>query len=224
MSRIFLPVASALAWEELVGSSKFKSGFSARALAHRWHDADGLPAPVRAALDESPYPALHKLTMHFGTPERAVRLHGGTRPSYTDLLVLARNQTGLVALGVEGKAKEDFGPTVAAWRGRDAGPGKEARLQHLCAELDLDPDTVDDLRYQLFHRTVAVIQEARLFGARTAIMLVDAFGPLGKSAGDFTAFVNRLDPQPGPLSAPEAGTWRAAVRICPPSDIELYAA
>ena len=54
-------------------------------------------------------------------------LPGGRRESQTDVFVLARRARGLVAIAVEGKVDEAFGPTVAE---RQTNPfrGVEERL------------------------------------------------------------------------------------------------
>jgi integrase len=67
-----------------------------------------------------------------------------------------------LVVGVEGKAREPFGTTVAAWN--NGGWGKRTRLADLCERLDLDPEAVGELRYQLLDRTLATLLEAARYG------------------------------------------------------------
>ena len=81
-------------------------------------------------------------------------------------------RSGYGVIAVEGKAREPFGPLVSEW---NDSPGKQARLESLCEQLGLDPVAAGGLYYQLLHRTVSAIREARRYGAREALMLVHSF-------------------------------------------------
>jgi hypothetical protein len=81
-------------------------------LARSWEAVHGFPPEVSAALATTTDPVLKDLSMLIAIPEYQVALPGGDRPSQTDLLVLARGAEGLVAIAVEGKVDEAFGPTV----------------------------------------------------------------------------------------------------------------
>ena len=142
-----------------------------------------------------------------GTPGRA---------SQTDLLVLARTSDGLGVVAVEGKADESFGEIVDRWLGHadkgtasevdGGGPaplsGKLVRLKSICATLGLNTDDVTQLRYQLLHRTVAALIEAKRFNCRHALMLIHHFstGP-DKSAGNVSDFAKFC----AALGVPNAG-------------------
>ena len=67
------------------------------------------------------------------------------------------------------------------------------------------PDEIPDIRYQLLHRTVATLLEAKRYGATEAIMLVHSFDPDDASFGDFQAFATRLG-----LSGAELDTLTSA--------------
>ena len=85
--------------------------------ANAWEAAgDGLPREISTLLDQAGTPALQALELLAAIPEWQVALPGGTRNSCTDVVALARNDAGLVAIGVEAKVLEDFGPTVAEQR------------------------------------------------------------------------------------------------------------
>jgi len=86
--------------------------------------------------------------------------------------VLARSRDGLAAIAVEGKVAEPFGPDRPRVAGADAfvrrgrtghppSEGKRERLAFLCSNLGLAADDVAEARYQLVHRTVSALVEAR---------------------------------------------------------------
>jgi hypothetical protein len=127
-----------------------------------------------------------------GLPEHRVALAGGSRASQTDLFCLARARDGgLVAIAVEGKVDEPFGPLVRDWL-TDASPGKHARLEQLCGLLALDAAAAGDLRYHLLHRSGSAILEARRLGATRALLLVHSFHPSGKHFSDLRRFARAL--------------------------------
>jgi hypothetical protein len=199
MTRILIPATSAADWQRLLAEPEkhWKTGYSAKALAHCWQNAEDFPASVRAVLDSSPFPRFHALTMLFGVPEHQVPLPGGSRPSQTDLFVLAKTTTGeLVSIAVEGKVAEPFGPRVSEWLDADAtGPssGKLERLAYLCPVLRISEDDAQPIRYQLIHRTVSALVEADRFNASLALMLVHSFGREEVGFEDFAAFAHMLD-------------------------------
>jgi len=127
--------------------------------------------------------------MLLAIPEHKVHLPGGGRPSQNDLWVIASCDYGLVSIAVEGKVSETFGPTLLKWE-PDSSPGKQERLDFLCAELDLETPLPDDIRYQLLHRTVSAIIEAKKFNAKYAMMLVHSFSPNDQWFQDYKRFVS----------------------------------
>ena len=115
------------------------------------------------------------------------------------MLALFRTGSGLLVAAVEGKVDESFGPLVAEWR-RDSSPGKVERLICLCERHGLNPETADDLHYQLLHRTVSALIEAERFSAAGAAMIVHSFSPAMAWFDAFTRFCERLgakSPLPG---------------------------
>lgn len=175
MSRIYTPSSGPDAWRALLAKPElhWKTGYSARTLAHSWEAAgDATPPEVAATLES----ALGPVELLFAWPEHKTPLPGGDRASQTDVLTLFRTARGTALVGVEGKVDEPFGPVVSEWL-RDASPGKQARLAHLRALLGLEDRAVDDVAYQLLHRTAAALIEARRFAAADAVMLVHSFSP-----------------------------------------------
>ena len=150
-----------------------------------------LPAEITKTLEASGRNDLIDLKLLAAIPEWEVDLQGGNRPSHTDVLALARNEEGLVVLGVEAKVDEPFGPTLGEKRaGESAGQGE--RIDCLHAALCLDAPLKDTIRYQLLHRTVSVLQTAEDFHARSAIMLVHSFSPTRRWRGDFLSFCEAM--------------------------------
>lgn len=162
--------------------------YSAYELAHSWIGSGGVPATIRDVLDTAdPYRGCELVEGWF---ERETDLGTPGRPSQTDVLALVRLANGDHAIvGVEGKAREPFGPLVGEW---NTTPGKDARLEHLCAGLGLNRADAGSLRYQLLHRTAAALIEARRYGARHALMLVHSFAEAPDSLADYRAFAEAL--------------------------------
>ena len=127
--------------------------------------------------------------------------------SQSDLFALVRLTDATVACTIEGKVEETFGPTVEEWF-VSPWPGKEARLAFLCDTLGLKRPLPDGIRYQLLHRTVSAILEARRFKTDAAAMIVHSFSPTQSWRDDFEAFLDLLGTEfhPGGLSRIELPT------------------
>lgn len=188
LSKVLVPASCADDWKKLLADpgKQWKSGYSAHALAHCWQKADGIPKDVLRVLKKEP--ALKDLKAIFVIPEHKVPLPGGSKASQNDVWVLAETSDGLVSIAVEGKVSESFGPTVGAWL-KNKTSGKEERLKFLCSELDLKQLSLD-IRYQLLHRTVSAIIEAKRFHAHTAVMLVHSFSETNKGFEDYKKFIS----------------------------------
>lgn len=170
-------------------------GRSAWELAYSWESAKGFPDPVRSVLDGSNVHALGGLSVVKAHPELPTALPGGSRPSYTDLWILASNRHGTVSVGVEGKVDETFGPLVSDWD-PDGSPGRRERIGFLCDLLGFEVENVLDLRYQLLHRTAASILEAQRHGCETSVMLVHSFATDHAWFDDYSMFIERLGGAP----------------------------
>lgn len=188
---IFLPATSADDWKRGLADPdrQWVAGYSAHALANCWHQAAGLPAEVRRALEGAL--ELRGLEPLLVLPEHRVALPGGTRPSQTDVWVLARTSGALVSIAVEGKVSETFGPTVRDWL-NEASDGKVERLTYLRRLLGLSEEVTLPLRYQLLHRAASAIIEAERFHARHAVLLVHSFSQSAMWFGDFAAFASAV--------------------------------
>lgn len=191
MNTIFIPATSADQWAQFLAEpvKQWRTGYSARTLAYSWQEAEGFPLEIGEALTASETFAGIKLLL--ALPEHKVPLPGGSRPSQNDIWVLARVGTELVSIAVEGKVAEPFGPTLAEWLD-DGSAGKTTRLAYLRNELDLSEPVPGAVRYQLLHRTVSAIIEAKRFGASHAIMLVHSFSQSHLWFEDYCAFAALL--------------------------------
>lgn len=198
MGRTYIRAESAMDWKRLLADpdKHWKTGFSARTLAHSWQEADGtggFPREVAAVLKG--HADLADCELLLALPEHQVQLPGGARPSQSDIWVLAArpahsagsNAKRLVSMTIEGKVDETFGPTLGEWF--DDTPGKRTRLAYLLGQLGLQARPPEKLRYQLLHRTASAVIEARRVGASQAVMLVHSFSPTGQWFDDYAAFV-----------------------------------
>jgi len=190
MKRIFVPTVSGTDWQRLLGKPKlhWKSGRSAMSAAACWEESEPqLPREISDVLEASGDKSLTSLEMLVAIPEWEVELPGGDRPSQTDVLAIARNELGLVVLGVEAKVDEPFGPTLGEKK-ENASEGQLERIAYLESELGCTSALDDSIRYQLLHRTVSAVLTAQAFHASIAVMLVHSFSPDSRWREDFEAF------------------------------------
>jgi hypothetical protein len=189
MTSFYLPSSGPDTWQWLLArpALHWKHGASAMSVAYSWENANGWPPRVSAALATDL--DLRELELLLAIPEHQVPLPGGGTASQTDLFVLARSPSDLVAIAVEGKVNEPFGDqTVSEWR-LEGSPGKVKRLEYLFDILGLsDDERIGSIRYQLLHRTASAVIEARRFGARHAVMLVHSFSEADLWLKEFQAF------------------------------------
>jgi hypothetical protein len=197
MNQILIPTETFEDWKRFLADPErhWKLGFSAMTLARCWEESKsaGFPDEVAEAL-ASAEPELAELTPLISIPEYKVPLPGGSRASQTDLVCIARNSQGLVAIGVEGKVDESLGPTMGERRAGEEIKDN-VRLSHLCTKLNL-AECPDKIRYQLLHRTVSALETARDFHAKAAVMLIHSFSPSDNWVKDFEAFVRLFGKEP----------------------------
>lgn len=182
MNRYLIELRSLCDWQSRLGDPvmHWKRGASAMELAIQWtmasaKDGSDLPAGVQQILQ----PVIRGIhaKVKLAVPELQTTLAGKGKPSQTDLWVLLDTDKGFVSVSVEGKAREPFGELTAKWIDVKNNHERWIRLRYLCAALGLDPEgtLVRSIRYQLLHRTVAAIKEAREWKASAAVMLVQCF-------------------------------------------------
>jgi hypothetical protein len=176
LNNIYIPTTKPEDWQSLLADPEkhWRRGYSARALAYCWQEADGFPDCVKRAFKKSDINLFQNIEILLAIPEHKVSLSDGYRTSQNDLFVLAKNNDQLISIAVEGKVSEPFGETVSKWL-KHHTPGRIKRLDFLCTELCLAAANVSNIRYQLLHRTASAILEAKKFNAPNALMLVHSF-------------------------------------------------
>lgn len=190
MPRILSFTSGAEDWKALLADpeKQWKTGYSARTLAHCWEEAEeGLPREVSVALANASDPLVADIRPLLAVPEFKVPLPGGDRPSQNDIFVLARSTAGPVSIMVEGKVNESFGTILNDWR-RDASAGKEERLKFLWQTLGLVSEPHGGIRYQLLHRAASAILAGTQFRAVAALLLIHSFSEERVGWSDYEAF------------------------------------
>ena len=143
--------------------------------AKTWENAAGLPPEILLAFNSAEEDTFKNIELLLAIPEYKTTLQGGPRASQSDVFALLRSEKGLVAATVEGKAKEDLGPTLGQWRNNVSDKGYGARLGHIIENLGLKEPIPGHIRYQLLHRTASAVIEAKRFHCKTAVMIVQSF-------------------------------------------------
>lgn len=189
--KVFIPAQKPEDWKRFLADEKhWRKGYSAYELAYSWQEAQDFPPPVRKVFENSGFPLFGDVELLLALPEYQVPLPPASgRPSQSDIFVLARGNNQLIAITVEGKVSEDFGPTVGDWIA-EGTKGKQERLRFLLKELGLEGKQVNGIRYQLLHRTASAILEAERFGARSALMIVHSFSPTSEHFDDYCRFLD----------------------------------
>ena len=191
VKRIYVPTIGLNEWQRLLAdpAKQRRIGFSARTLAYCWEAANGWPPEMAALFASSSIPELSTIEPLLAIPEYKVKLPPRGRPSQNDLFVLGKAaDSQLVAMTIEGKVDESFGPTLGEWGSAPSG-GKAERLLLLTRELGLPDALPPTVRYQLLHRTASALLLARQFNARYAIIVVHSFSRARVWFEDFADFV-----------------------------------
>jgi hypothetical protein len=214
LSKIFLPSAGPSDWQQLLADpdKQWKTGYSARSIAHCWESAEGLPHEVAHLFILSSDFEYRQPELLLAIPEYKVPLPGGSRESQNDVFALVRCADRTVAMTVEGKVNEPFGPTLAEWMANPS-EGKRTRLAYLQDLLGLPRDLPDGLHYQLLHRTASAVIEAQRFKTDCAAMIVHSFSQERMWFDAYAQFVSAL-------RVPKTTGELTAVQL--PDGIRLY--
>ena len=188
MSRIYIPTAGPGDWQRFLAepSTQWRTGFSARTLAHCWESANGLPNEIRSMI--RPHGGDPELL--FAMPEHKVPLPGASRgQSQSDVFAFARAGDRTFAITIEGKVSEPFAEPLGSWL-QNASPGKRERLAYICELLGLALPLPDQIHYQLLHRTASAVIEGRRFKTDAAAMIVQSFSPDSRWFSAFAQFAS----------------------------------
>lgn len=192
--RILIPTKGADTWKQFLAEpdKHWQRGFSAMSTAFSWEKSDGLPSEIKAIFSTANDESLRDAQIALAIPEYKVDLDGGSRPSQNDVFALVTSSGGLIAMMVEGKAREDFDVQLEQWRQRTSEKGVQARMAHILVNIGLREPIPGHIRYQLLHRTASAVIEAKRFHARHAVMLVQSFveNDAENHFGDFAAFLD----------------------------------
>ena len=193
MGRCYIPSEGPDAWRAFLAKPEhWKTGHSAKALAHSWEAHDRLPEEVKSLIRTVPRYADKQPELLMAVPEWEVKLPGASQGSHNDVLALIGVADDLMICAVEGKVSEPFGDdTIEEWFSNPS-KGKEKRLQYLCGLLGMDFPPAGHLRYQLFHRAASAVMERRLFRGQAPAMIVHSFSPEKAWFEDYGAFVDVL--------------------------------
>jgi hypothetical protein len=112
MQKIYVPTIGAESWQALLADpeKQWKTGFSARTLAYCWEAKEdelvnGLPPKIAALFGVG-------AELLIALPEHKVSLGDAGRESQTDVFALIKSKNRTIAVAVEGKVNESFGPTI----------------------------------------------------------------------------------------------------------------
>ena len=190
MDKFFIPANAAEDWKSLLAEpdKQWRDDYSAKLLAYCWQEANDFPPSVKKVFIDSGIALFQDIKLLLAFPEYKVSLPGGRSASQNDIFVLARGDNELISITVEGKKSEPFDKTVAEWKS-EYGKGKDIRLGFLCSELQLEPEQLDHIRYQLLHRTASAVIEAKKLNAHNALMLVHSFSPTNEWFDDYCSFL-----------------------------------
>ncbi|RWG90584.1 MAG: hypothetical protein E5X49_04305 [Mesorhizobium sp.] len=191
-TRVYIPSQGPMSWQAFLAEPvrQWRTGYSAKTVAHCWESANGLPDEIAHMFDGS-------AELLVALPEHKVPLDGGNRDSQNDLFALIRFGDQTCAATVEGKVSEPFGPTVGEWYA-EPSQGKRERMRQLCDLLGFDDVPPFHIRYQLMHRTASALIEARRFKTDEAAMIVHSFSAARMWFEDFATFARLFGAEVSP--------------------------
>jgi len=193
--KIYTPSKGPDSWKDFLAQpdKHWETGYSAKTMAHCWEDQNGFPKGFNKILKDSGL----DLDILLAIPEYKVYLDNHKAPSQNDLFVLSRDLNGLAVIMIEGKVSEPFDKLIKDWNNSDS---KLCRFEYLADKLEININISEsnDLRYQLFHRTVSSILIAEQFMAKKAIMIVHSFSQSNEWFNDYLGFVQLINPNINP--------------------------
>ncbi|MYD72462.1 MAG: hypothetical protein F4W89_17210 [Acidobacteria bacterium] len=161
----------------------WRDGRSAKENARTWLEAapdlqPDIAKVLAACRDIGPLRRWH------AEPEVLIKIDTFRGPPNIDLLVVAEDDHGPIVIAIEAKADECFGEKLAGQyqhareeRIRNSRSNAVARIEALLDRfaLDIKRSHVQQLRYQLFTATAAVLAEAQHRSSARAVLIVHEF-------------------------------------------------
>lgn len=200
MNHIHIATRGASDWRSRLGDPEkhWKREASAMETAVSWElaarEASGLPKPIANILNAD---KLKNPELLLAVSEHKVPLKGMGGASQCDVWALVKTNAGIVSLSVEAKAKEPFGDgneSLSSWleSGKSNGSreNREKRWKNVRNNLPLGD--YDEVPFQILHRCAAGVIEARRFGLRNAVFLVQSFKAPAKSFEKYAIFAEAL--------------------------------
>jgi uncharacterized protein DUF6946 len=195
------PITSVDEWLRLAppkgGERHWQDGHSAKELARAWFPRGGfptIPVELRHLLED--HPDTRGAVIQEGTPEHRVHIDRVRGEQHNlDLTLLAHTKHGRLAITIEAKAGEPFGPTVHAVLARAEQRASHTLRPHtaqhhlLAALFGRDDATVQGLRYQLLTSTGGALAYAHEQRAKAAIFIVHEFATASKHDEDLARFI-----------------------------------
>ncbi len=199
----YQPLRSFEEWRKLLIDPElhWKDGKSAKELVKYWADRNSMPLEFTRLFGDE------RVEIVFMFPEYQVSMPASGRNSSNDLYILAVTETGYSVIMIESKAGESFDELVSDWykgktKNTDHGKNASNRLNAILCELGLKKYAnepyieIGRYRYQLFHRTLSAIKEAKRIKANNAVVIIQSFAKDPQSLDDFMGFVGLLIPNP----------------------------
>lgn len=189
---VYVPSKGPSDWQQLLAEpdKHWRPGFSAQAVSQSWEAANGVPPEIDQLLGGN-------TELLLALPEHKVSLPGRGKPSQCDVFALVRQGNRTIALAIEGKVNEPFGPTIGDWLKEAKSDNKRwenrrIRLAGLSELLEVQHEFPPHLHYQLIHRAAAAVVEARRFKTDVAAMIVQSFSPASLWQEQFDEFADFL--------------------------------
>lgn len=196
MTKVYVPSSGPQSWRALLAEpeNQWKTGFSAKTIAHCWEMANGLPPEIAAIFGGD-------AELLLAIPEHKVALGDGYRESQNDVFALVKVSNRTIALAVEGKVNETFGETIGEWNA-EPSRAKKQRLAFLCDLLGIACPPPRGIRYQLLHRASSAVLESRRFKTDEAAMIVHSFSSEAKGFDAYSEFLEilGLSARPGEMA------------------------
>ena len=192
LKKNFVPTKGAEDWRSLLAKPEvhWKNGRSAKVLAYLWEEKpNDFPKRVKKLFMDSDIDIFKKIELLLALPEYKVPLRGRGRQSQNDIFVLAKTGKDLISIVIEGKVNEGFDDFVSDWL-KSASPNKIERFRFLYEQFGFNEDDVQGIRYQLLHRTVSALLQAKNFNASIALMLVHSFSEKLDGFTDYSKFAS----------------------------------